>query len=202
MSSSAQRPRTYHFEVLPSSATPCTEVSIHEPPGVWAFHDATSSVSPKARPDPRRGPAALVVRRRGRRGREGVGVAAGAGRRPRASGRARPRPVAPGAVVRAAGVVVPEVPVGEGDVLGARWARHCGRARAGGRQGARRAASGARRRWQGVTAHEMVLPRACGAIHISVRPDAVNDVAGRARGAPKPAPRGGNPGAVADTMGA
>ena len=48
MSSSAQRPRTYHFEVLPSSATPCTDVSIHEPPGVRAFHDATSSVSPKA----------------------------------------------------------------------------------------------------------------------------------------------------------
>ncbi len=46
VSSSAQRPRTYHFDVVPSSATPCTDVSIQDPPGVCAFQEATSSSSP------------------------------------------------------------------------------------------------------------------------------------------------------------
>ena len=36
-----------NFDVVPSSATPCTDVSIQDPPGVCAFHEATSSVSPK-----------------------------------------------------------------------------------------------------------------------------------------------------------
>ena len=42
--SSAHRPRTYSFEVVPSSALPCTETCTHVPAGVSAFQDETSSV--------------------------------------------------------------------------------------------------------------------------------------------------------------
>ena len=45
---SAQRPRTYSFDVVPSSAVPCIDTWIHVPGGVSAFHEATSSVKAKA----------------------------------------------------------------------------------------------------------------------------------------------------------
>jgi len=40
----------YHFAQWPSSSCGCTSTCTHVPEGVFAFHEATSSLKPKPRP--------------------------------------------------------------------------------------------------------------------------------------------------------